>query len=433
MGKLQTGLIKHTFFKNMDFSCKRKEVFNSAKLFKEIKVWKKAQTNTDQQLEDLPDYLLEHLRGCVCTLNTNRSKFIYSRGLAYHAIIFLQRSSISELIFELNSILGNQYSFTEGINFLNYSREAIVNLGIILNGLRFIIDLIFITKHIVLTKNKEELSVKEVLKQEMEKRGFTMGSDLMGIIASLVTTYNKIFHISPLIVSPIIVSFLTLDTLFLFAQWIWGAHKYNKQLKDYIDQQKEATALKHYVIQRQIDVLNDEWRVQYPYFALKILAANIIVISFALSMLCTSTCALAGLAFFSMVGNALVNTIEEYKRYRKSAIAVQRELANGRLINDAHHHKLLKVLSKECNQKYVQFWNSLEFNVVGISFLITAAAASWPVALALTFFYVLYRFYDEYEKNLHEGSNQKVNYDVYRILNPDPVEISETTCPYTRF
>ncbi|MGL5743199.1 MAG: hypothetical protein ACRCXC_12030 [Legionella sp.] len=80
-------------------------------------------------------------------------------------------------------------------------------------------------------------------------------------------------------------------------------------------------------------------------------------------MLCTGPLALAGLAFFSMLGNALYNTSEEYKKYKKSQIAVRREQKNGELIDDEHHQKLLEVLHEEYEQNYVQFWTSLAFNV----------------------------------------------------------------------
>ncbi|CAM2964067.1 coiled-coil protein [Legionella steigerwaltii] len=363
---------------------------------------------------------ISKLRKYVGNINTFRSQFSYSRGFANYAIAYLQKSSISSLIQDLNQVLGNQYSFIEAINLLDKSREAITDLGIFLYALRFLIHLTLLMKHIIESAISDELSTKKVLKQELEKRGFTMASDLVWAVVGLLTTYNNYFHIAESASSVIIIAFLTFDTLLYLAQWLFEASQYHDRLYELQAQLKDATAFEHAVIQRQIDVLNDEWEAQCTYFAFNIVAANIIATSFAISLLCTGPLALAGLALFSLLGNAMYNTAEEYKKYQKSSIAVRRELANGTILNDEHHRQLLIKLNEECDKNYHQFLNTLAFNVGGIAFIITAAAASWPVALGLTLIYVAYRLHDTYKKQLEAKSD--IPQDIYRLLNQEESE-----------
>ncbi|MBI2785713.1 MAG: hypothetical protein HYX60_05155, partial [Legionella longbeachae] len=355
-----------------------------------------------------PFLSLSELRKYIGNLNSKRAQFSYSRVLANHAIAYLQKSSVSQLIHEINVFIGNQYSFMEGINFLNQSRATITALGIALSALRFAIHFILIIKHIVLAATNEELSIKKVFKHEIEKRGFMMINDLVWTTVSLLTTYNHFFHIATSFVAPIIVIFLTFDTLLLLAQWLFETNKYNSHLQELNLQKKDATLDEQALIQRQIDVLNDEWDVQCAHFAFNILGANILAISFALSMICTGPLALAGMAFFSMLGNALYNSSEEYKKYQKAQIAVQRELSNGKKVNDEYHEKLLKVLNEKCDQSCMQFWKTLSFNTGGIAFLITAAVASWPIALSLALTYVAYQLFDAYQVKLDNKSKQDI-------------------------
>lgn len=133
------------------------------------------------------------LRKCVGDLNTNRSRFTYSRGLAKHFITYLQKSSIAKFIQEVNKILSNPYSFTEGMDFLNKSSQEITNLGIALFTFRFLLNLILTIKHVLQAAMRDELSTNKILRQEMEKRGFVMASDLVWATVSLLTSYNQFF------------------------------------------------------------------------------------------------------------------------------------------------------------------------------------------------------------------------------------------------
>ncbi|WP_454785242.1 hypothetical protein [Legionella sp. WA2024007413] len=398
-------------FYNIDRVPKKKKIIDSFPKF----LTEGIQTSI---LDYLSSFIrISKLRQNVGTLNTRRSQFSYSRGLANYVIIYLQKSSVSELIQEINKILGNQYSFIEGLNFLNNSRKAITDLGILLYTLRFLINLLLLLKHIIQAATKEELSTKKVLEHEMEKRGFIMASDLVWAVVGLLTTYNNFFHIADAAVPLITVAFLTFDTLLFLAQWLFEASKYHDHVRELQAQLKDATLFERKVIQRQIDVVNDEWETQCAYFAINILGANLLATCFAISMLCTGPLALAGLALFSMLGNALYNTSEEYKKYQKTSIAIRRELANGARVDDEQHRQILNNLNDECSKNYYEFWKSLAFNVGGITFLITAAVASWPIALGVTLIYVGYRLKDAYQKQLHP--QEETSQDVYRILDLD--------------
>ncbi|MCW8417873.1 hypothetical protein OQJ18_08455 [Fluoribacter dumoffii] len=369
---------------------------------------------------------ISRLRHYVGRINTVRSQFCYSRGFANYTIFYLQKSSFSKVIQDFNKAVGNQYSFVEGINFLDKSREAITDLGILLFSLRFLIHLILLMKHIIESATCEELSTKKVLKQEMEKRGFTMASDLVWAVVGLLTTYNQFFHISQAAASVITIAFLTFDTLLFLAQWLFEASQYQERLQELQGQLHNSTPFERSIIQRQIDVLQDEWEAQCTYFAINILAANLIATSFAISLLCTGPLALAGLALLSLIGNALYNSAEEYKKYQKSAIAVRRELTNGKTLGDDHHRQLLEKLNGECGKNYEEFWKNLAFNVGGIAFIITAAAASWPVALGVTFIYMGYRLYDTYQKQQHPLEN--ISQDIYRLLPQENPERTPLAC-----
>ncbi|MCL9684988.1 hypothetical protein [Legionella maioricensis] len=367
---------------------------------------------------DTPAVLsISKIRGHISILNANRSHWGYSRALANHAIIYLQKNCRSSLTNEAYEVIGSQCVSTEIIELLNKSREPLVVMGIILYELRFFINLVLIMKHLVQAAINKELSAKKVLKQEIEKRGFTMISDMTWGIVNLLTTYNNFFHISALAVPPIIVSFLAFDAVIFIAQWATDTAKYNKQLQELVAQKNEATAFEQVIINRQIDLLNDEWEAQNAYYLINFFAASILVISFGFSMVCSGPLVLAGLAFFSMMGNALYNASEEYKKYQQSRIAIRRELSNGIILNDDHHHKLMAKLNEESGQTSTDFWKALIYNIGGTAFIITAAVISWPIALSITLTYMAYRLNNAYQKKSNApGTEQEVSPNIYRLF-----------------
>lgn len=368
---------------------------------------------------------LYKLRKYIGDINAKRSHFSYSRNLATQAIIYIEKSPISDVIYELNTILGNQYSFVEGLNLLNNSRETIALLGIALLAIRFLINLILMLKHVLQATINKELSTTKVLKQELEKRAFIMASDLVWSVVSLLTTYNNFFQISSLAVPPIVLFFLIFDILLFLAQVFFEVTKHNQRLHELITQKKDAMLFEQAIIERQIDVLNDEWEVQCAYYAINILGANILAGCFAITLLYTGPLAIAGLAIFSMLGNALYNTAEDYKKYQQSKVAVKRELSNGAILHDMHHQKLIEQLNKECSQNYSDFLQALAFNIGGIAFIITAAVISWPIALALTLAYVSYQLINNSnQQQLVKNTQEEVPHDIYRLLNSAQDEYS---------
>lgn len=371
---------------------------------------------------------LTTIRQKVGELNTNRSKFGYSRALAMQLLAYLEHSSLFELIQEMNEILGNQYGFVDGINLLNQSREALAALGIILFAFRFIINLIIGIKQIVQASIEKELSVSKVFKQELERRGFTMASDLVWSLVGLLTTYPNFFHVPISSVSPIILAFLVFDALLLLTQWLYEAANYKKQINELTEQKIGAKPIELLVIQRQMDLLKDEWESQCSYYAINILGAHILAISFAATLIYTGPLAIAGVALFSMLGNALYNTAEEYKKYKKTQIAVTRELANGEILNNEHHQQLLSLLREERDEAHTELWNSLAFNFGGIAFIITATVVCWPVALVVTVGYIGHQLNKSYQKQLHLHDKDGVTHDLYRFISvdndEDPTDLS---------
>ncbi|WP_051131815.1 hypothetical protein [Legionella tunisiensis] len=166
--------------------------------------------------------------------------------------------------------------------------------------------------------------------------------------------------------------------------------------------------------------MNDEWQAQCAYYLFNITAATILIVGFTAALTFTGPAAVAGLALFSMLGNAMYNTADEYKKYKQASIAVERENANAEN-GDAltHHQKLIKELNDDASQAYTDFWKTLAFNTGGTAFIVTAAVISWPVALGLTIGYMLYRSNNNYQNQL--GGNDKKQEeprDIYRLFTP---------------
>ncbi len=368
------------------------------------------------------------IRHYISILNANRSTWGYSRALANHAIIYLQNNCKSHLINGQNGFFGVQCISVEIVNFLDKTKVPLAVLGIVLFGLRFLINLILMLKHLIQAALSPELSVKKVLEHEMDKRGFTMASDLVWGTVTLLTTYNLYFQIPSLAISPIVLSFLVFDSLLLIAQWSVETVKYNKRLQELITQEQNATPAEKAIIKRQIDLLNDEWEAQCAYFLINVLAANIIFIAFGISMVCSGVFILAGMAFLSMLGNALYNTAEEYKKYQQAKIAIRREEANGAVLNDEHHKQLMNKLLEQCNQANIEFWQTLGFNLGATAFIITAAVISWPIALSLTLTYAAYRIYVHHQsQSVTPDKEQAPSREVYRTLDLEQLEEHDLT------
>ena len=256
-----------------------------------------------------------------------------------------------------------------------------------------------------------------MFKQELEQRGFIMASDFVWAAVGILTNFNNFFNISSLAVSPIILGFLMFDTLLLLGQWCYESIQYNKRLKELASQLNEATSLELLLIEQQMALLNDQWEVQCAYFSINVLGANIIAFSFACTLLNVNPIILIGVALLSMLGNSLYNTSEEYKKYQQTKVLVNRELANGVILNDVHHREILMKLQEESDYYYLQFLKHLGFNVGGVAFIITAAVVSWPVALCLTSIYIGYKLYKNYQNLVEKEENKALPHNTYRFFS----------------
>ncbi|HHF7349495.1 TPA: hypothetical protein ACPSKE_002702 [Legionella feeleii] len=370
------------------------------------------------------------LREHISTLNSTRTHWNYSRALASSAILYLQGIGFPEFIKSLNAKLGNTYTPDEFVSLLDQSRETLRALSVGIYGLRLAINLVTMTKHIIVAGVSEDLSAEKVAVQEIQKRGFTMLNDAVWGTVNLLTNYNDYFKISTATASQITVAFLAFDIALFVARWSYEAYQYENRILELNEQAKNATPFEQEVIQRQIDILNDEWEAQCAYYLFNIAAATILIVGFTASLTFTGPAAVAGLALFSMLGNAMYNSADEYKKYQQASIAVQRERGNDVSGDDLQHHqKLIKELNEDASQAYTNFWKTLAFNTGGTAFIITAAVISWPVALGLTLGYGAYRLNNNYQSQLG-GSDKKQEEprDIYRLFTPQG---SQGTVPST--
>ncbi|CDZ78997.1 hypothetical protein BN59_03312 [Legionella massiliensis] len=366
-------------------------------------------------------------RRFVSSLITNRSYWNYSRALANCIVVYLLNSQFVELIREINSKIGLGSSPEDVMKALETAQVVLRVLSFSLYAIRFIANLIILIKHVIHAANSEELSAKKVLLQELEKRFYLMFNDLAWGIVNFLSNYHQFFDISQATISQINLAFLAFDILLFFASWYVEARKYHHCLQELVLQKdNEVSSLELAVINRQIDILNDEWNAQCAYYKFNIAAAVLLIFAFAASLLCTAAIALIVLTALSMLGNALYNSCNEYKNYQLACIAIDRELENGRLFEDEYHYGLLEELDLECKEASRIFWNTLIFNAGFTAFVITTAAISWPVAVALTATYLVYKLWDAFEKSQHENNKLRASQKVYRLFNT-PVERAELT------
>ncbi|HHF7346629.1 TPA: hypothetical protein ACPSKB_003296 [Legionella feeleii] len=355
------------------------------------------------------------LRGNLSFVNSYRIYWIYCRGLVKEMVAFLQANGFADYLNQLNIKEGPHYSPNDFLKMLEKPQPVLYVLSVGIYALRFMIDLVSMTRYIVEAKLGNELSSEQVFIQEMEKRGFSMLNDAVWGTVNLLTNYNKQFHISDTAANNATLVFLAFDAALLTAQWLFDARKYKHRLSELTQERglltlpSQSTQLS--VVQRQIDMLNDEWEAQSAFYGVNILAASFIVVGFGASLILSGG---LGLAFLSMVGNGLYATADEYKNYAKSTIAIQRERANGALEDNDEHRSLMKQLTNQSGQAYSEFWKRLAYNTAGPAFIITTAAFSWPLALLVTAAYMTYN--NTYKENPVNEKQSDVN-GVYRLFD----------------
>ncbi|KTD25391.1 coiled-coil protein [Legionella lansingensis] len=372
------------------------------------------------------------IRGHVSNIITNRSYWNYSRALANYLIIFLVQSGFADFIKEINEKMGHHYTPDDLIRLLNKTQGILRVLSFALYALRFIMHLITMIKHITQAAMNKELSSKKVLMQEIEKRGYIMTNDMIWGTVNLLSNYNQFFAISSLVVAQINMFFLTVDIMLFVIRWRYEKSQHNCHTRELMLQKDGFTSsLGLAMANRQLDILNDEWEAQRAFYMINIATANLLAIAYGATLVLSGPLSLGCLAALSMLGNALYNTADEYKKYKQASIAVKREIANGKRVNDEHHRELLDELTIECCQAHRIFWKTLLFNTAATAFMITAAATSWPIACALTISYMVYRLQNAYQKHQHRDDKQQVTHDIYRLFSLDQPDLT-TTPPLTQ-
>lgn len=368
-------------------------------------------------------------REFVSRIVTNRSYWNYSRTLAIFISRCLENQGILNLIKEFNDKLGHHYSLDDFIRFIESPQSILRALSVSLYLLRFSMSFILMMKHIILAINNKQLSGKKVLDHEIEKRFFSMANDLVWGIVNLLINYNKFFNIPSVVAAQLSLTFLTFDLALFAAHWAFEANHYHKRRNELILQKRnKASPLQLAVINRQLDILNDEWKVQCAYYRFNIFAASLFIVAFGATFLFSGPLILTCLAAISMLGNALYNSAADFKRYRQASIAVERELINSKTLHDGESHQdLLKELTIECSQANLAFWKTLVFNTAATSLLITAAAISWPIAAMLAVSYVAYRLADGYYSHQQSLNKKPINRDIYRLFSPEKSGNSSNT------
>lgn len=357
------------------------------------------------------------LRSNLSLLNAYRIYWIYCRGLVKQLVPFLQANGFADYLARLNLKEGPQYSPNDFLKMLEKPQQTLYVLSVSIYALRFMINLVTMTKHIIEAQLGNELSSEQVLIQEMEKRGFSMLNDAVWGTVNLLTNYNKQFHISDIAANNATLVFLSFDAALLTAQWLFEARQYKHRVSE-LEGERNLLTLSSQpaqlaVVQRQLDMLNDEWKSQSAYYAVNILAASFIVAGFGASLVLSGG---LGLAVLSMVGNALYATADEYKNYAKSTIAIQRETVNGVIEDNEEHRSLMKQLTNQSSQAYTEFWKRLAYNTAGPAFVITTAAFSWPLALLVTAAYMTYQIDNTYKKSASDGKQPDAN-GIYRLFD----------------
>ncbi|CEK10405.1 hypothetical protein [Legionella hackeliae] len=357
------------------------------------------------------------LREDASFLITNRSYWNYSRTLASYLIIYLQENGFAAFMEAINEKIGSPYNLQDFVRLLDKPQRILRVSSVALYTLRFMINLTVMIKHVVKAALNKELSSQKVLIQEMEKRGYSMANDMVWGTVNLLSNYNRVFQLSSLVIAQINLAFLTFDLALFIVRWSVERRDYINRVNDLMRQKNEVvSSLELAVINRQIDIVNDEWEAQCAYYKFNIVAATLFIGAFGSTFVFFGPFALGILAGLSMLGNALYNTASEYKKYKQSSIAVQREITNGKFLANEHHYEMLNALNYRCAESYKLFWKTLIFNTTATAFIITAAAISWPIACALTFSYLSYRLYENYQKSREGEENKLPSNDIYRLF-----------------
>ncbi|RMX15116.1 hypothetical protein EAS68_13085 [Legionella jordanis] len=430
-----------------EFDFVRKDLKHYLKKKKELTQFNKEETDTPKEQKEqakssssLMDELKKkasHLalaftssaqfRKYLCSVIATRSYWNYSRALATYLILFELNSNLADWGKEICDLTGIYYSPYDFIQLLDKPQQFLRVSSVALYFLRFTGHFLTILKHLIEAVNSKELSIKKVLFQEIEKRIYIMANDIIWGTVNLLSHYNQFFDISALVIAQINLFFLGIDILLFGLRWFIEEKNHRQMFSELSRRQnKLEESLELQVINRQLNVLADELEVQYAFYSYNIAAAILLLAAFGATLMLSGPVALGCLAALNMLGNALYNSCEEYKQYKKACVAFKRESLNGELLGDERHQLLLSQLEYERKRTQGVFWKTLIFNAGFTAFLITAAAISWPVACVLTLSYLVYRVktnYDDHQKRSYEQKNQS-SHEIYRFMPQIPSRLS---------
>lgn len=348
----------------------------------------------------------------------NRSYWNSSRSLSNNLIAYLQKNGVVDTFQELNERMGIVYKPEELIELLDKPQTILRILGFALYGVRFLLNLTIMVKHIILAALNPNLSSKKVIVQEVEKRSYTMSTDLFWGSVNALNYFGVFWGIAPELITGINLFFLIVDIVLFLAQWLIETNHSSVCMNELILQKEQASSsLELAIINRQMDILIDQGEVRFRYYLFNIAAASLLALVFAATMLLSGTLTFVCLAAASMLGNALYNTAEEYRKYSRISISLDREQSNGQLIADEYHVALMSRLNDELKIAEKQFWDSLIFNTGFVALIITAAAVSWPIALSITTIYIAYKLEKMEQPDKSHPRLEEEHANIYRLLN----------------
>lgn len=369
---------------------------------------KKAASSTGNNLRSSA-----RLRAYIARLIAARSYWNASRSLANHLIRFAVASGLSDEFLRFNHAFGVGCGVSEFLQALDQTQGVLRASSVVLNGMRLLINVSTLIKHLACAAGHESLSVKNVLKQEVEKRIYPLMDDLMWGCINFINNYRQFINVSATTAARLSLIGLAMDALLLMVSWLIDMKNYAERLQELKHRKQEKiTAGEAAFIDRQIDILVDEWQVQCSYYLFNLAAAIMLCAVFSVSLMTLNPVLLGVLAVLSMIGNALYNSANAFKQYRQAATRLKREELN---CQSGQETEQLTRLKESENNAFAVFFDSLLFNVVFTASLIAVAAVSLPLAGMMVVCYAGYKWGQAGEEKASDRQTPASDEFIYRI------------------
>ncbi|KTD50523.1 coiled-coil protein [Legionella rubrilucens] len=350
-------------------------------------------------------------RTYVARLIAARSYWNTSRSLANQLIRFAVASGVSAELMRFNEALGVHCGVSDVMQVLNQTQGVLRVSSVALNGLRLLINTSTLLKHLIHAAGNDNLSVKKVFLQEIEKRIYSLMDDSMWTSVNFINNYRELVNVSAPTAARLSLIFLGMDAVMLVVRWLIDMKNYCQRLQELKMQAKEdITAWEAALIHRQINLLADEWQVQCDYHVFNLVAAVLLCSVFAMTLLTFNPVLLGALAVLSMVGNAMYNSANEFKQYRQAATWVTREKLNCQ--SGLKATQPLTGLMARQDEAFAVFMDSFLFNVVFTASLIAVAAVSLPLAGMMVLCYAGYKLTQACEEKAESAVSPE---SVYRL------------------